>query len=179
MSRRNVLWACAAFLAVLGLCASVVGSAFADDYNPYAKLKKGDWVKYKSVPMANMESHTKQTVTEVTADKVTYEMESTTIMNGSPVGPPYKQPMTVDKNPPKTEPDPKAPQPKQEGEETLTVGGKSVKCKVYVTESEYGGQKMKTRSWVSEDVPFGLVKSETDGPTGKITMELVEFGFGS
>ena len=38
-------------------------------------------------------------------------------------------------------------------EETITVAGKSVKCKVTAATAETGGMKSESKMWMSEEVP--------------------------
>ena len=43
-------------------------------------------------------------------------------------------------------------------------------------EGETAGQKFSSKTWMSEDVPFGIVKVETNGT---VSQELVDWGHGS
>jgi len=137
-----------------------------NDENPWANTKVGDWVKYESKPTPAMTMEMKWTATEVTADKVTYEI-ATTMM-----GKTTKTTQTVDLHPPAgSAPKTEGPKPEM-GNEDVTVNGKSIACKTI--SMDVAGHKSKT--WTSSDVPLsGLVKSETDG---KVSMELVDFGHG-
>jgi len=91
---------CTALLAVAGLLVACAGAASAEDYDPWMSLKVGDWAKYKSSPVPNMESHSKWTVKEVTDTKVVYEVETTTMMDGKQLGEPTKTEMTYEKKKP-------------------------------------------------------------------------------
>ncbi len=62
-------------------------------------------------------------------------------------------------------------------DETLTIAGKSVKCKVTRGTCTVNGEKIVTKSWMSDDVPGTMVKVESEGagqPQG-VVMELVDF----
>jgi hypothetical protein len=66
-------------------------------------------------------------------------------------------------------------------EETVTVGGKSVKCVVTEMTSEQSGMKIAAKTWTSTDVPGGVVKMEsktTGAMESTTTQELKEFSTG-
>lgn len=68
---------------------------------------------------------------------------------------------------------------REEGTETLTVGGIDLKTKWVKYESEVEGVKTVEKVWTSEDVPTTVVKSEKVTTSGAFAseykMELVEF----
>jgi len=138
----------------------------------WGKLKAGDWAKYKSEPTPGIELQMKWTVKEATDTKVTYTIESTTLMNGNAVAPPTSAEQSFDKQATIAAGAASAQTPGTTvSEETATVGGKSVPCLVMTAEA--GGQTSKT--WMSAEVPFGIVKVEANG---KVAQELVEWGSG-
>lgn len=61
-------------------------------------------------------------------------------------------------------------------DETVTVDGKKLKCKVVKTEMEANGKKITSKSWTCKDVPGWTVKTESDA-MGKMQTanEVVEF----
>lgn len=63
------------------------------------------------------------------------------------------------------------------GDETLTIAGKSVKCKVTRGTCTINGEKTITKSWMSDDVPGTMVKVESEGAgqAQGVVMELVDF----
>lgn len=63
------------------------------------------------------------------------------------------------------------------GDETLTIAGKSVKCKVTRGTCTINGEKTITKSWMSDDVPGTMVKVESEGAgqAKGVVMELVDF----
>lgn len=69
-----------------------------------------------------------------------------------------------------------AVQPKElrKGEETLEIAGKKLACQWVEMEVETGG-KMKTKSWMSDEVPGRVVKVETKGDNLESTMVLTGF----
>jgi hypothetical protein len=165
-------------LAVVALVAFAGAAQAADD--AWSKLKVGDWVKYKVAPAPGIETQQKWTVKEVTADKVVYAIETTTLMNGAAVGSPVSTDMTYDKkNPAAAMGAGAATAPGAEAkitDETVKVGDKELKVKVMASEGEANGQKYSAKVYTSDEVPFGIVKTESNG---QVSMELVEFGHGS
>lgn len=63
------------------------------------------------------------------------------------------------------------------GDESLTIAGKSVKCKVTRGTCTVNGAKSITKSWMSDDVPGTMVKVESEGAgqAQGVVMELVDF----
>ena len=153
---------------ILALALAVSVLALADDH-PWKNAKVGDWVKYESVAMGTT-SQMKWTVTAKTETSLTYEIETTV------AGQTFKTSSTVDLtlnlgpggvNVPKDAPKPTVT------EDTLTVAGKSWKCKKVEMTMANG---MKTTSWASTELPIGgLIKSETTGKVSS-TVTLVDWG---
>jgi hypothetical protein len=151
---------------------ALVGSVHAGD-DAWSKLKAGDWAEYKAAPAPGMETHMKWTVKSADADKVVYSIETTTMMNGQAMGAPVSTEMTYDKKAMGSTANTAAPAAGPAvSEESVTVDGKAIKCKVISAEA--AGQKSKT--WMSDDVPFGIVKVEANGV---VAQELVKWGSGS
>jgi len=161
----NVLKACLG-LAVLAV-AFLPANVRAADENPFKKAVVGDWVGYKNTTKmqgADMASEMKQTVTAKTEKTITLKIE--VIMNGAAVST-TETVIELDKpyDPTATTPNSKV-EKLGEGEESITVGGKTyatkwVKMKITM---DNAGTKMESESkaWTSPDVPLGgLVKSET------------------
>lgn len=155
-----------ALILTLALAASVL--ALADDH-PWKNAKVGDWVKYESVA-AGATSQMKWTVTARTEKSITYEIETTV------AGQTFKTTQTVDLtltvgpggvNVPKDAPKPVI------SDDTITVAGKSWKCKKVEMSLANG---MKSVSWASPELHLGgLVKSQTTGAVSS-TMTLVDWG---
>jgi hypothetical protein len=144
----------------------------------WSKFKPGSYAKYKTttaVATTKMTGDMKMTLLALNGSKATIETEVTTMGQTS------KSKADLDLNAkPGTAPAAKGQQPAavKKGSETLTVAGKSLQCDVYETDSNANGMQMKTRSWVSAQVPGGLVKSvsQTSGAAkSETTMELVDF----
>lgn len=64
----------------------------------------------------------------------------------------------------------------QQSEQTLTVAGKPLKVKVYTTTITLDDQAITTRAYMSDEVPGGTVKTESDA-TGQMVVqqEVVEY----
>jgi hypothetical protein len=168
------------------LIAAAFSTRAAEEENPFKKAKVGDWVEYKlankmagmSMEMEMRSTLSKKTDTEATVDVVTK-------MSGQE----FKSSYTVKLN---EKYDPRATGVKDftiketgRGEETLTIGGKSLKTtwtSYEVSGKAEGGAPMnsKGKAWISSEVPLnGLVKSEQEiAGTGKQQMELKDFGSG-
>lgn len=146
------------------------------DENPYKKAKVGDWVEYK---MANkvggfaVDTTQKKTVVKVSDTEVTLELET----NGA------KIPITI-KLDQKYDPTAAMKDAKVtktgEGAEKLDAAGKSVDTKWTSTEVVTNNMTIKSKVWMSTDVPLdGIVKMESDmGGNGKMLMELTGYGSG-
>ena len=155
-------------LAVAGMAADTIG---------WNNFKPGSWVKLKStseMTMAgrktNMSTEMKMTLVAKTADKATVETETTAM------GTTTKSKADIPLN--STAKGAPAQNPAKMGSETITVAGKSFKCKTAEVQSEANGMKTTTKTWLADEVPGGLVKSEstsTGAMTSKTTMELVDF----
>ena len=170
--------------ALLGLIV-IVGQAAEE--NPLKNAKVGDFVSYKvttNMGATAMQMEMKQTVVNKTETEVTMEV-ATKVM-----GQEMKQTHTFKLN---EKYDPRAPMQGKgdatfkeldKGEETITVGGKTMKTSWTSFETSYsaGANKVTTKgkAWVCPDVPLGgMVKTEMDmGAMGKSNMELVDFGRG-
>lgn len=145
--------------------------------HPWGSFKAGSYARLKSVSEMEIagnktktETQMNYTLLEVTATDAVVEME---MISGGTAMPKNKM------NMPLKGPEGKAAEglkPKT-GSETITVGGKSYKCTWTEVETEAGGNKTLTRSWMCEDVPGHLVKSVSK-TTGSMSMsattELVE-----
>jgi hypothetical protein len=156
------------------------------------------WSKFKAGAMSKVEGKTvaagqesKQTITtkllEITPEKAVVEVTMEMEVAGQKMPMPAQKrdvPAKIDnaaiQNPAEA---PNAPKPEmKESEETVTVAGKTLKCKVVETTSEQNGMKVVAKAWTSAEVPGQLVKTETKttGPVeSTTTMSLVEFSAGS
>ncbi len=56
----------------------------------------------------------------------------------------------------------------QKGEEEIEIGDKKLKCRVVERVTKIGDSESRTKMWVSDEVPGGLVKSEVSSD-GKVT----------
>ena len=154
---------------------------------PYKNAKVGDWVEYKMASgsaKANVDIKQKRTVTEKTDTTITIEMAMSVM--GRDIK--HSQTFNLDQkfDPSSyTQRGPTAEKSKGEykevarGEESLTVGGKSLACVWMSYEVSGDGKGGKAKIWRNADVPLGgMVKMEAETAKGAMTMELVDFGNG-
>ena len=177
-ARGSVLLGTLALAALAALPAAT--AARADDdapFDPWRSLRKGDWVKLRSQQKDDLVVEQVWRVTEATPDKVVYQVESTTIRAGGRRGKvnvsnPEIVPLEGEGAvpPPAASSDPGAPERKKV---TLEIAGRTLECTLMELTTKVAGRDVVTRVWSCPDVPFGIVKVETDG---RVTQELVEFG---
>ncbi len=140
--------------------------------NPsWDNVREGDWIEHRMILPIQfpMETRTKQTVIQLTADIVTVKLETSLLMAGKSLPPESKinsYPRTV----PATQ---LAPPPgKKLSKRVKASDGREYECIGYPAEND--GQVAIT--WTSPEIPFGgLVLTEVDG---KPMMELVGWGRG-
>lgn len=141
-----------------------------DVKTPWCDMKVGQMVKYNTInEMAMLEE-----IVEV-KDRVVL-MKSTTFQKGKPIA---KNLMYYAKF---TKPVEQKPEAKTDvkttdlPDEKLKIGEKEITCKVKKTEMVQDGKTITTIMWMSEDVPFGPVKMQSDA-MGKMQVirEVVEF----
>jgi hypothetical protein len=153
----------------------------------WAKFKKGTSVTMKSVNTVlgmTSESVITNTLIEVGSDKLVLEISSAVKANGMEFkSPPIKQELTKTIELPKGVKKEdfhagKPPGTYEEGTETIKVGGTDVKTKWYKFKAEMDGTKTEAKTWISDDMPGMMVKTEMN-ITGKFAstmkMEVVEF----
>jgi hypothetical protein len=132
--------------------------------HPWGSAKVGDWAQYK-MESAGVSMEMKYTVTEVTAEAVTYTT-ATTVM-GATTETSLSIPLVVAETP-AVEGTVTAPEVTT-SEETLEIAGQSLNCTKSTVNSDAGP----VESWTSAQVRAGgLVKSSA---AGAVT-ELVAFG---
>ena len=139
---------------------------------PWSDAKVGDTLVYK------MTGGMQQTWQVTKVDDKNATVKITTQMNGMDV-PPTEQtyPRTVATASPTVTPSP-APgaEVKDLGAETVKIDGQDIKCKVIQSSMKVGDKTITSKAWTSDQVPGGMVKSESDamGAMG-VMMELVSF----
>lgn len=153
------------------LCLTVLSlAARAADENPLKNAKVGDWVEYAMTSEAmgqKMEMQTKQSV--VAKDEVFVTLRTETTMMGQAMP---AQDVKIALNKP-YEPFAQDPNltdakvtPLGEGDETISVGGKSYACrwtKAKVVATKPQAMEGTSRTWVCRDVPVnGLVRMESE-----------------
>jgi hypothetical protein len=150
------------------LAASPEGGEKIDNpmYTQWSKFKVGAWVRHRDeTDMGGMKNSSKRTtkLVEKTAEKLVIEMTMPPPAPGVEI-PPQRMEIEakVDKmEPPPTEPTEPEQKPEvKEGEETIEVAGRKVKCKTWETTLATADMKSRSKTWMSDEVPGGLVKAE-------------------
>jgi predicted NodU family carbamoyl transferase len=158
--------------------------------NPYKSAKVGEWVEYVTTTETMGNKHdmkTKQTV--VAKDDVSVTLRIVTTMMGKEMPPHDTKIMLNQPYQPFTQADTDAKVTTLgEGDETITVDGKSYKChwaKAKVVATKPAQMESTMKAWSSKDVPLaGMVKMESEsvmtmqGTTmnTKMTMKLTGSG---
>jgi hypothetical protein len=168
------------------------GGGFAQDkidnpeYASWSKFKAGASTTLRtSIATDQVKSETVITTTlvEVGGDKLVLETAVTSKANGMEFkAPPTKRDVpksiVLPAGAPKPDPAKKPEGQVEEGTEEVKVGGATVKAKWIKNKVKLGEVETESKTWFSDEVPGGLVKSETTtrGPNAAtIKMELVEF----
>lgn len=175
-------------LLVLALLVATATLAHAEkmdnpEYLNWKQFKPGAWVKLETLTtIAGTETRTVTTTTlkKVTDEKAVVSSQTTLFVMGNEM----KQP-AEDKEIPATFDRPEVPagtdEPDleiEEGEETLTVGGKEIACTWVKSTVKMGGNTIVSKVWSSDAVPGSMVKMEstTGGPMKAVTtMTVTEF----
>ena len=148
--------------------------------HPWGSFKVGSYVVTKStteVAGRKMTTEMKTTLTALTADKATVEMATTVMGNTTKTMADF--PITAGATtatPTGTVSTPNAEV--KTSEETITVAGKAVNCKVTSTTSDANGMKSESKTWMSDEVPGFVVKTviKTTGPAkSETTSEVTDF----
>src|SRR5215469_9776621 len=121
--------------------------------NPWGSFKVGSFVKTKTTVSAQMMGRTtdtsseiKTTLAELTADKAVLDVETT--MMGNTMKTRTEVPLAAG-GPAGTAGNGQAQNPTT-GTDTIVVAGTSLDCKTMESETESGGSKVKTKTWISE-----------------------------
>lgn len=152
-------------------------------YKSWSNFKPGTQITMKTESEFNKMKSEILIVTklvEVGKDKCVIEVETISKINGMEFkAPAMKQdvPKTFDVPKPKDGKDPKVDLPeskKEEGTETVKISGLEIKTKwiKYKTKTPAGDSEGQT--WLSDDVPGGLVKSVTKSGDISTSTELIE-----
>ncbi len=177
--------------AAAALLLAMVSSGLAEmvknpEYENWARFKPGAMVKLESKSIANgqeLKAVTTSKLIEITPEKLVIEMTNSMEMMGQKMdSPPVKRDVSAEmdkaivaRTDPAQNPDIK------EEKETVTVADKKFDCKVVVYTSEANGMKSVSKSWLCNDVPGGIVKTQvkTTGAVESSTdMTLIEFSTG-
>jgi hypothetical protein len=175
-------------LLTLAALVAVVSAASAEPidnpaFKSWSKFKPGTQISMKTESEFNkMKSEIVivSKLVEVGADKCVIEVETTTKINGMEFkAPAMKQdvPKTYDLPKPKDGKGPKVETPdvqKEEGKETLKIGGVEVKTTWMKYKSKSKAGESEGQTWMSDDVPGGLVKSVSKSGDVSTKTELIE-----
>ncbi len=152
-------------------------------FKSWAKFKPGTSITMKTESeFSGMKSEITiiSKLVEVGKEKCVIEVETISKVNGMEFkAPAMKQdvPKTFDIPKPKDGKEPKVELPdvkKEDGEETLKISGIEVKTKWSKYKSKTAAGESEGQTWLSEDVPGGVVKSVSKSGTVSTKMELVE-----
>ena len=169
---------------VVRLCGLVLPllclSARAVEENPYKSAKVGDWIEHSSstvTQMGNMTGKNKTTVTAMTDKEATLKLdiEAMGVKQSQEVKVPLDKPYD-----PNAVPGADAKVEKlEEGDEKVTVGGKSYDChwiRAKITLIANGANTTgESKSWICKEVPMGgLVKGETNvtAKMGEVSIQM-------
>jgi hypothetical protein len=175
---------CSLAVLVLAVCAARAAEVDNPEYAQWAKYKKGTSVTLKTTTTAagmTTETLTTTALLDVTDTKLVIETTTVLKVAGMEIKTPFKRdvPKKVTVPDVKVDPKVKPPDVKMEtGTETVKVAGLELKTKWTVTKLEVAGNTIETKTWMSDDVPGMIVKSEstTKGAFATSTkIELIEF----
>jgi hypothetical protein len=182
----KMLKACAAAIAAVAVCTSILAADLVDNprYQAWARYKAGTNVKMDMATAAggqNMKSVVTTTLKEVTPEKLVLEMKTTMTVPG--MAEPMDNVMTMTE-PAKIEKEKIKPtNPEQmpnckvlgKGTEDVKIGDKTYKCEWYEVEVEQQGMKISSKYWTCKDLPDKMIKNDTKMAMGNTTMILTEF----
>lgn len=180
-------------LASLTVSLFVVASLTADDkpemvdnpaYVSWAKHKKGTPVVMKTTSESKIAKSVMtmtSTLLELDDAKAVIELKGTNEVNGMKFDtPPTKTELKKLMELPKGQKKGEAMKPEgfiAEGEETITIGKTEYKAKWTEVKMTSSGIEIKSKSWMSNEVPGMILKSNSDVGgmvPSKVTMELIE-----
>jgi hypothetical protein len=168
--RRLVPWL--APLLALGLAAPLQAAA---PKSPWAGYNVGSFVKTKTVTTVKVGSHKVETVTDITQTVVDVRVGQATVetvasMNGVPRPSRTRSEVSLlDASPAP------AKVPGKSGSESLTVGGRVLRCEWTEAETDMAGNRTMVRTWTSPQVPGGLVKTISRNVLMDSILEVVAF----
>jgi hypothetical protein len=156
------------------------GKTSSANASPWGGFKAGSFVKLKTTSSVEVmgkptetSTESKMTLAELTADKAIVDIEMTVM--GHTTKTRQEFPLSGSGATPTATPG--TSQPKM-GTDTLSVAGKTINCKTIEVDSEAAGSKINSKTWMSDQVPGGMVKSvssTTGATTSKTTVEVVDF----
>jgi len=120
-------------------------------------------------------TETTTTLADLTADKAVLDIETTVMGNTSKTRTEVPLTGAVQTSPGSA---PSGAPNAATGTDTVVVAGKSLECKTYEVDTEAGGNKVKTKTWASDQIPGFLVKSvstSTGAMNSTTTMMAVDF----
>jgi hypothetical protein len=159
-----------AYLGMFVAAASVARAEQVDNpaYQSWAKQKVGTTVTHENtsaVAGQEFKSEMVQKLVELTKDKAVVETTMKLNIPGAPAPMPQKVVLPAKVDEAEAKPNKMPPgttgEMKEQGSEKVQIAGKSYNCKVFTMVGEASGAKMSGKTWMSEEVPGRLVKSET------------------
>jgi hypothetical protein len=154
-------------------------------YKQWSKFKAGAWVKHKSETSFGDQKTSQEMTTklvELTPEKAVIESTISMTMGDQKMDMPAQKmdvPAKVEK---KTEPTAAEKPATKEGDETITVAGKSLKCHWTETTIKQEGGTIVSKVWMCDDIPGSMAKMESNSQMGEMksttTMSVAEFSAG-
>lgn len=171
-------------VAVVLAVAMVGAAAMGDDaaeFDPWRSLRTGDWVTLQARQSETMVVEQTWRVLSADDQKVVYQIESVTLVEGKQFGKKTTSPKeTVLLRGEGAMPGP-AEQAAGEGRslkrfrKKLDIAERLLDCEILELTTEVAGEKVITRIFTCPAVPFGIVRIENGD---QVTQELVAFGRG-
>lgn len=174
---------CCLMFVTTSVCAEQIENP---QYKEWAKYKPGTSTTMATTSDAGGQTssmETKTTLKEVTDDKIVLDISMSMDAGGQKMNMPAQTteikkmidaPAAADATAAANAPKPDT----KTSDESVTVGAGTFKAKVTEATMDAGGSKTTSKTWMSDDVPGGMVKMEasTDGPMKSTTkMELKAF----
>lgn len=187
--RRRALPPVITLVVAMLLAVSLAGAETVDnpEYKQWAKFKPGAWVKYKSETVFRDQKTSKEMTTKlisVTSEKAVVETAMVMITGDQKMDMPGQSvdvPAKVEK---KTEPATAEKPQTKEGDETIEVAGKKLKCHwTETTMKTEGGGTAVSKVWMWEEIPGSVARTESRSQMGDMgaqstTMAVTEYSGG-
>jgi outer membrane biosynthesis protein TonB len=140
-----------------------------DQLTPWGKCKEGDWVKMSGMNNMSTTMELVKVGDKTVTVKSTMEMPGMAMPAQEQEYPKYVATGGMGETAAKMVVE-------DLGTETLEIAGKKIECKVTQVKMEMGGKTITSKSWMSDEVPGGMVKSMSDAMGEmQVMQEVVDF----